>query len=108
MKRRVIEMLNLQKDSFSNRETKVRWVDWENKNVSHGQEPFDQKQGGFDMKHKLPVKLTIQSMYMSALKLMEDKGWKINLNERKVDKFPHHYNAAFPTHFPGIREEARL
>jgi len=60
------------------------------------------------MKHKLPDKLTIQSMYMFALKLMEDKGWKINLNERKVDKFPHHYNAAFPTHFPGIREEARL
>jgi hypothetical protein len=42
MKRRVIEMLNLQEDSFSNRETKVRCVDRENKNVSHGQEPFDQ------------------------------------------------------------------
>lgn len=101
MNRRV----NLQKDSFSNRETKVRWVDWENKN---GQEPLDQKQGGFDMKHKLPDKLTIQSMYMFALKILNDKGWKINLNERKVDKFPYHYNAAFPTHFPGIREEARL
>jgi hypothetical protein len=60
------------------------------------------------MKHKLPDKLTIQSMYMFALKILNDKGWKINLNERKVDKFPHHYNAAFPTHFPGIREEARL
>ena len=83
MKRRVIEMLNLQEDSFSNRETKEQCVDWENKNVSYGQETFDQKQGGFDMKHKLPDKLTIQSKYLFALKILNDKGWKINLNERK-------------------------
>ena len=60
------------------------------------------------MKRKLPDKLTIQSMYMFALKILDDKGCKIDWNERKVDKFPHHYNAAFPTHFQGIREEARL
>jgi hypothetical protein len=37
MKRRVVEILNLQDDSFSNRETKVRWIDLENKMISHGQ-----------------------------------------------------------------------
>ncbi len=56
------------------------------------------------MKHKLPD--DTQSKYMFALKLMEDKGCKIDWNERKVDNFPYHYNAAFPTHFTGIREGA--
>ncbi|MCG7849948.1 MAG: hypothetical protein MIO93_12335 [ANME-2 cluster archaeon] len=60
------------------------------------------------MKHKLPDALTIQSKYMFALKILEDKGWKIDLNERTVNKFRYHYNAAFPTHFPGIWKEARL
>jgi hypothetical protein len=69
---------------------------------------LDQKQGGFGMKHKLTDALLINLKYIIALKIFEDKEWKINLNEGKVHKFPHHYNAAFPTYFPGIREEARL